>query len=59
MIKLFKYLFGKEKERFLYYCTQPERARENGCNYFGACDNECLMPYEGCNLQKLKSKKYE
>lgn len=40
-----------------FYCKKPEFALDNHCNYFGAFDDKCLCPYEGCNLQGLESER--
>ena len=63
MFKWLKKLFAK-KEEYPYYCPQPETARRNGCPYLGvSCDrgwgNKCLMPYNGCMLQRLEKSKYD
>jgi hypothetical protein len=55
MNKIFKKLFKIDKDKYpYYYCTQPQTALGNHCNYLGAFDCQCLCPYEGCNLQGNK-----
>ena len=47
----------KQETKYPYYCTQPENARKNECHYLGF-DSDCLCPYDGCNLQRNKDKRY-
>lgn len=45
----------KRKYKYQYYCTQPNLAEKNGCQYGPTFDSDCLMPYKGCNHQKDKN----
>ena len=47
----------KRKYKFPYYCTQPNIAKTNGCQY-SSSGYECLMPYKGCNYQDDKNNRY-
>ena len=53
-----------KKEKYPYFCPQPELAQRNHCQYLGvSCDrgwgNKCLMPYYGCLHQELEKDKYK
>ena len=41
----------KRKYEYPYYCTQPELAKKNNCNYGPSFDNICLMKCDGCDYQ--------
>ena len=49
--------YFKQETKYTYYCTQPKNARKNECKYLGF-NNDCLCPYDGCNLQGNKNKRY-
>lgn len=44
---------SQKETKYKYRCTQPDSARNNNCGYLGF-DGKCLMPYEGCNHQRIK-----
>ncbi len=48
----------KRKYKFPYYCTQPNIAKTNGCQY-SSSGYECLMPYKGCNYQDDKNNRFK
>ena len=44
----------QKETKYKYHCTQPDIARTNNCGYLGF-DGKCLMPYEGCNHQRMEN----
>ncbi len=44
----------QKETKYKYRCTQPDAGRNNKCGYLGV-DGKCLMPYQGCNHQRMEN----
>ena len=44
----------QKETKYKYRCTQPDTARNNKCGHLGF-DGKCLMPYSGCNHQRMEN----